>query len=641
MAYMNEKLWQKAYMLEFLEDTTSVDVFTFSVPPESEDLDFPQRVSETKTFGGAVFDDYGNDTIHITLSGTTINEEEKYIYCGAKEALSLTGEREIFHLQNLLQKWGDLEQVKKNKKIYLYDLSKMNAAQRMTGTTTRNYWRVFIKDFKIKRSKDKPFTFCYTLDMIGVLTEKNTFSAPFEKYSEVIEKAMKGVEKLQKGIDKAQIVINTVDNVLDNLWNLKKSFESMKNPSVLKIASAADSALRIVTGNSNHICYSTAKTVMKHMQRLKSLAKKDGKISLKEGKTFRGESSIVSFDTLGGSVVPSQVVRYLELVSKPFEPEKKRCSFTGWFADKTCSELFNFLTEIDKNTTLYAGWVTKTIVVTVNPKNGKASYYVEIPKGSCLEIPVTPTKKDSVFMGWCTDNNCENPFDFAQPVNEDMTIYAKWISGYQIVFNSMGGDEVETQLIHKNERVIYPLTPNKKNYQFAGWYTDELCLNEYDFSLPVTSSFELFAAWVKFANFIKFESYGGSPVEVQSVNIGEKIIKPADPVREGYTFIFWCDDVNASNEFFFDNFAVYGSKTLYARWQRNLYNVSFDTNGGSLIEDSKIYHGELVPAPIRPFKENYVFDKWCTDAELQHEFDFDTPITANITLYAKWFRGAE
>ena len=49
MAYMNEKLWQKAYMLEFLEDTTSVDVFTFSVPPESEDLDFPQRVSETKT----------------------------------------------------------------------------------------------------------------------------------------------------------------------------------------------------------------------------------------------------------------------------------------------------------------------------------------------------------------------------------------------------------------------------------------------------------------------------------------------------------------------------------------------------------------------------------------------------------------
>ena len=44
--------WRKAYMLEFLEGDDLRECFTFSVPPESEELQFPQRVTETKTFGG-------------------------------------------------------------------------------------------------------------------------------------------------------------------------------------------------------------------------------------------------------------------------------------------------------------------------------------------------------------------------------------------------------------------------------------------------------------------------------------------------------------------------------------------------------------------------------------------------------------
>ena len=53
-------------MLEFLEGDDLKECFTFSVPPESEELQFPQRVTETKTFGGSVFDDYGNDSYRIT-----------------------------------------------------------------------------------------------------------------------------------------------------------------------------------------------------------------------------------------------------------------------------------------------------------------------------------------------------------------------------------------------------------------------------------------------------------------------------------------------------------------------------------------------------------------------------------------------
>ena len=104
--------WRKAYMLEFVDNDAVVDTFTFAIPPESEDFAFPQRLSETKTFGGSVFDDYGNDTYRITLSGTTVNEDKKLIYKGKKAPQYLTGTQEIFELQKLIKKWND---GKKNK----------------------------------------------------------------------------------------------------------------------------------------------------------------------------------------------------------------------------------------------------------------------------------------------------------------------------------------------------------------------------------------------------------------------------------------------------------------------------------------------------------------------------------------------
>ena len=66
--YLNANYWKKAYLLEFYKDNVLQDAFTFSVPPENEEFSFPQRKSETKTFGGGVVADYGNDFVQINLS---------------------------------------------------------------------------------------------------------------------------------------------------------------------------------------------------------------------------------------------------------------------------------------------------------------------------------------------------------------------------------------------------------------------------------------------------------------------------------------------------------------------------------------------------------------------------------------------
>jgi uncharacterized repeat protein (TIGR02543 family) len=81
--------------------------------------------------------------------------------------------------------------------------------------------------------------------------------------------------------------------------------------------------------------------------------------------------------------------------------------------------------------------------------------------------------------------------------------------------------------------------------------------------------------------------------------------------------------------------------------------VKFETNGGSKVEDVIVDKGELLAAPANPVKEGgldeglyvgtvnpdaaaYTFDGWYTEETLENKYDFSTPVTSELTLYAKW-----
>lgn len=168
---LNANFWKNAYLLEFKINGTLTDAFTFSVPPESEEFIFPQRKNETKTFGGGVVADYGNDFVQINLSGSTINQELKIIYKSRLGTSSMTGEQEIFYLRDLLKKYGMRDNLQ-NKEVYLYSLNG-------GGTkTTHNpkWWKIYVGQLDISRSKDKPFCYNYKFSATGVpeVTRKKT-----------------------------------------------------------------------------------------------------------------------------------------------------------------------------------------------------------------------------------------------------------------------------------------------------------------------------------------------------------------------------------------------------------------------------------------------------------------------------------
>lgn len=66
------------------------------------------------------------------------------------------------------------------------------------------------------------------------------------------------------------------------------------------------------------------------------------------------------------------------------------------------------------------------------------------------------------------------------------------------------------------------------------------------------------------------------------------------------------------------------------------YTVTFDTQGGSKISSTTVNHNATVDEPEAPTKEGYTFDGWYTDKDCTEPYDFDTKVTQNITLYAKW-----
>ena len=66
------------------------------------------------------------------------------------------------------------------------------------------------------------------------------------------------------------------------------------------------------------------------------------------------------------------------------------------------------------------------------------------------------------------------------------------------------------------------------------------------------------------------------------------------------------------------------------------YTVSFNTNGGSDIEDQSVASGANVEIPANPTKEEYQFFGWYADPDCTAKFNFNTPITSETILYARW-----
>ena len=80
----------------------------------------------------------------------------------------------------------------------------------------------------------------------------------------------------------------------------------------------------------------------------------------------------------------------------------------------------------------------KKATLSFETNGGAVIASVELDKGSEYELPV-PTKTDGEFAGWFTDAGFSGESVTKVTVNEDTTVYAKWIALYAVNFDLAGG----------------------------------------------------------------------------------------------------------------------------------------------------------------------------------------------------------
>ena len=176
--------------------------------------------------------------------------------------------------------------------------------------------------------------------------------------------------------------------------------------------------------------------------------------------------------------------------------------------------------------------------VIVTYKDGDSEYAKQVlPSGTLATRPDTPAATPGyTFGGW---NKADGTaWDYASDkVTDDITLYAKWAANtYTITFDTAGGSEIAPITQDYGTVITAPEAPTREGYTFIGW----------DKEIPTTMPAEnmtVTAQWEINQYTITFDTAGGSEIAPITQDYGTAITAPANPTREGYTFIGWDTEI--------------------------------------------------------------------------------------------------
>ena len=144
---------------------------------------------------------------------------------------------------------------------------------------------------------------------------------------------------------------------------------------------------------------------------------------------------------------------------------------------------------------------------------------------------------------------------------------------------------------------------------------------------------------------LNYDANGGNGAPDSVVNCtGKFTVSDTVPTRDGYVFAGWNTVADGSGTNCAAGSEIEGNKdspalTLYAQWNK-LVTVSFDLcgHGGANIPSQTFVSGNKASEPTAPQEDGWVFGGWYTEKGCQYRFSFDSAVTSDITLYAKWDR---
>ena len=226
--------------------------------------------------------------------------------------------------------------------------------------------------------------------------------------------------------------------------------------------------------------------------------------------------------------------------------------------------------------------------LTFETNGGSAINPVTVRHGNAVARPADPTKDKYTFIGWYADPEFTEEYDFATVLEADKTIYAK----FELTSTPIGDIYVRYDVLHIKQ------LPDG-TYDLANAEVEHLSAKK---DTTVTAVIKDYRA-------------------THHVNVNRTLSKLTGTAIQPYRGV--------------DGKPVYTILTVY--YDLDFHTLTFDTMGGSKIAPETVRHGLTVAKPKDPVNGGYIFDGWYTDKTFRHRYDFSTPLTEDITIYAKWF----
>lgn len=226
--------------------------------------------------------------------------------------------------------------------------------------------------------------------------------------------------------------------------------------------------------------------------------------------------------------------------------------------------------------------------LTFETNGGSAINPVTVRHGNAVARPADPTKDKYTFIGWYADPEFTEEYDFATVLEADKTIYAK----FELTSTPIGDIYVRYDVLHIKQ------LPDG-TYDLANAEVEHLSAKK---DTTVTAVIKDYRA-------------------THHVNVNRTLSKLTGTAIQPYKGV--------------DGKPVYTILSVY--YDLDFHTLTFDTMGGSKIAPETVRHGLTVAKPADPVYGGFLFDGWYTDKTFRHRYDFSTPLTEDITIYAKWF----
>lgn len=206
----------------------------------------------------------------------------------------------------------------------------------------------------------------------------------------------------------------------------------------------------------------------------------------------------------GETLLVEKKVQENKSVSFPDTPTKDGYNFIGWFSDTSLEQKFDINKKITTHLNLYAKFELKAYVVKFLVDNTVLEEQT-IKHNELANLPSEEPKKEGFnFVGWYVNKELTQKFDETKPITKETSIYAKFKPiVYNVTFYN-GVDVITTKEVEFNNTVSLPNAPEKNDFNFVGWYSDNALTTAYDKATKITGDTDIYAKYLNNLDYFIF-----------------------------------------------------------------------------------------------------------------------------------------